>query len=133
MSEPNKMNRNKFLKIAGGLAIIPAGYLLYKMAEVSSAVPKRTIEAKNNFENGVIFNEDYILVKNNGKIKVFSPVCTHMRCNIITQRDGLLVCPCHGSRFDMDGNVVKGPATRNLDELTFSVKNDKIIIEIGTD
>lgn len=41
--------------------------------------------------------------------------CTHMGC-IPMLKQKVFVCPCHGSRFDLAGRVVKGvPAPRNLD------------------
>lgn len=51
-----------------------------------------------------------------GNYKAFSSVCTHQGCpvtRIIT--GGLMVCPCHGSRFSItDGSVLRGPATEPL-------------------
>lgn len=130
MEEQKKINRNKFLKIIMGIAALPAGYLLFKFASNSASGEKQIIEATVDFQNGVLVKEEYILVKNQDKIKVFSSNCTHRRCQINTVRDNQIVCPCHGSRFDLDGNVIKGPATRNLDELPFTVKGNKINIEI---
>ncbi|MDQ5883790.1 MAG: ubiquinol-cytochrome c reductase iron-sulfur subunit [Pseudomonadota bacterium] len=41
--------------------------------------------------------------------------CTHMGC-IPMLKQKAFVCPCHGSRFDLAGRVVKDvPAPRNLD------------------
>jgi Rieske [2Fe-2S] domain/FAD dependent oxidoreductase len=44
-----------------------------------------------------------------------SPRCTHQGC--VLRRDEALDtwdCPCHGSRFEMDGSVIQGPAKRSL-------------------
>src|SRR5262245_64548984 len=40
--------------------------------------------------------------------------CTHESCTITGFADSSYVCPCHGSRFDMSGRVVNGPATSAL-------------------
>ena len=36
--------------------------------------------------------------------------CTHEGCPVNPPVKGILTCPCHGSRFDLGGNVVRGPA-----------------------
>ena len=50
-----------------------------------------------------------------GEIHAVSAVCTHMDC-IVHWNDGERSwdCPCHGSRFTMDGEVLDGPAVENL-------------------
>ncbi|MBC8530309.1 FAD-dependent oxidoreductase [Gehongia tenuis] len=42
------------------------------------------------------------------------PVCTHMGCRLHETADHTFECPCHGSRFDADGEVIDGPANRPL-------------------
>src|SRR5574341_314751 len=41
-------------------------------------------------------------------------VCTHLGCLIHPQPDGGFACPCHGSLYTAEGQVVRGPATRPL-------------------
>jgi Rieske Fe-S protein len=41
--------------------------------------------------------------------------CTHLGCQpSLDPQTRLLICPCHGSRFDLQGRVLRGPATRPL-------------------
>ncbi|UOE48800.1 FAD-dependent oxidoreductase [Mucilaginibacter sp. SMC90] len=50
-----------------------------------------------------------------GTIHALSPVCTHMACIVNWNgEEKSWDCPCHGARFDVDGKVLTGPATRPL-------------------
>lgn len=52
-----------------------------------------------------------------GKEHQVSAVCTHMGCIVnFNNAEKSWDCPCHGSRFDVDGNVLHGPAVKNLEE-----------------
>ncbi|MCI0433465.1 MAG: ubiquinol-cytochrome c reductase iron-sulfur subunit [Gemmatimonadetes bacterium] len=42
-----------------------------------------------------------------------SPVCQHQGC-IVNIQGARLVCPCHGSTYDRDGSVLRGPTERPL-------------------
>ena len=42
-------------------------------------------------------------------------ICTHMGCPLVwNPEESTYECPCHGSRFDRDGQVLDGPAQKNL-------------------
>jgi cytochrome b6-f complex iron-sulfur subunit len=50
-----------------------------------------------------------------GGVYALSAVCTHLGCITRFRSDeNVIACPCHGSRFDLEGNVVHGPAPRPL-------------------
>lgn len=41
--------------------------------------------------------------------------CPHMKCNLIfNEKEKTWDCPCHSSRFDIDGNVIRGPSTLSI-------------------
>lgn len=49
------------------------------------------------------------------QVRVLSLQCTHLGCTVRWDDDAqLLVCPCHGSRFDDRGSVLEGPAKQAL-------------------
>jgi Rieske Fe-S protein len=59
-------------------------------------------------------------VKNGANLTVFSTTCSHLGCSVaINPADQSLDCPCHGSRFHLDGTVLHGPATAPLSHLTW--------------
>ncbi len=42
-------------------------------------------------------------------------ICTHGACTVAyVPQERLMECPCHGSRFGEDGQVLRGPAARPL-------------------
>jgi nitrite reductase/ring-hydroxylating ferredoxin subunit len=60
-------------------------------------------------------------------VKAYSAVCTHEGCTINDVQDGEMVCPCHGSRFQIsDGAVTRGPAKRRLDPVAITVVDGHI-------
>jgi len=51
----------------------------------------------------------------NWKLHIVSAVCTHMQCVVNwNQSEKTWDCPCHGSRFDINGKVIEGPALKAL-------------------
>jgi glycine/D-amino acid oxidase-like deaminating enzyme/nitrite reductase/ring-hydroxylating ferredoxin subunit len=54
----------------------------------------------------------------NGLLHTLSPVCTHAKCIVNwNQQEKSWDCPCHGARYDVDGNVLTGPATQGLQKI----------------
>jgi glycine/D-amino acid oxidase-like deaminating enzyme/nitrite reductase/ring-hydroxylating ferredoxin subunit len=53
-----------------------------------------------------------------GKLHCVSPVCTHMKCDVAWNGvERSWDCPCHGSRFTPDGEVLNGPAHEPLERI----------------
>ncbi len=67
------------------------------------------------------------VVKNQGKVVVWAQNCSHLGCSINFVPGGSVPdhpdtsfdCPCHGSRFHLDGSVLHGPAASPLSHLTW--------------
>jgi glycine/D-amino acid oxidase-like deaminating enzyme/nitrite reductase/ring-hydroxylating ferredoxin subunit len=53
-----------------------------------------------------------------GDTHAVSAVCSHLACLLgWNQAERSWDCPCHGSRFGIDGRVLQGPAVRDLEQL----------------
>jgi glycine/D-amino acid oxidase-like deaminating enzyme/nitrite reductase/ring-hydroxylating ferredoxin subunit len=70
-------------------------------------------------EAGVFFRSDGRTAAyrdDSGELHTVSARCTHLGCTV-RWNDGERSwdCPCHGSRFDIDGSVLHGPAVHPLD------------------
>ena len=60
------------------------------------------------------------VIKTGSNVVVFAQNCSHLGCSIAFNKDaGTFDCPCHGSRFHLDGTVLRGPAANPLSHLTW--------------
>lgn len=125
-----KKNRRIFLRITiasiVSLFILAWNKLTLNHLELMEKESKIFPFAKNKL---ISFYQKYIVV-NQKETTVLSAHCTHLGCTINKVVNGRLVCPCHGSEYDLEGNVVKGPAFKNLEEFPAQISNDGKQIEI---
>ena len=71
------------------------------------------------------------VVKNQGKLDVLAINCSHLGCSVaLNPNANTFDCPCHGSRFHLDGTVLRGPAQYPLSHLTWTQGQDASTIEV---
>jgi cytochrome b6-f complex iron-sulfur subunit len=60
-----------------------------------------------------------------------SPVCTHLGClvNWDANRQEFL-CPCHGAKYSMRGEIISGPQSRPLMQLPLRIENSKVYLGV---
>ena len=56
------------------------------------------------------------------QIHAVNPACTHIKCFVLwNSTEKSWDCPCHGSRFSFDGEVLVGPARKNLEAIQLGI------------
>lgn len=66
-------------------------------------------------------------------VAALSLVCTHLGC-VVKETGKGFECPCHGSKFDVNGKVTGGPAPRPLRWLAVSQAPDgNLIVDSATE
>lgn len=81
----------------------------------------RILKIPKDIPQGLSIKDEVILFKSEHELKIFSSRCTHLGCKINTIENGELICPCHGSKYNSNGEVVKGPSIKNLRSLDFEI------------
>ena len=79
-------------------------------------------------DGALVFSQERVaLMREGDTVYALDLVCTHLGCTVTVTSSGLS-CPCHGSRFDRQGRVLKGPADRTLRRLKVEERDG--IIEV---
>lgn len=81
----------------------------------------------NNGDNGVLLQR-----VSSTEIKALTAVCTHQGCivDLFSSDENNFGCPCHGSKFNLNGGVVQGPADAPLKTFSTTFENDLLTIFI---
>ena len=143
------MNRSKFIRTCCSTVIgIPLSASLLQGCE-SLLYAASTVES-----NGLIVAKSEFLI-NSKKVRKFVMVklesmdypiciyrtgmddyvaslmkCTHKFCEL-NVGGGMYSCPCHGSEFSVEGQVLEGPAVNNLKTFQITKDDENIYIQIG--
>lgn len=63
-------------------------------------------------------------------VHAVSLICTHLGCIVKPAAEGF-ECPCHGSRYNRQGEVTKGPAPRALPWLKVNSAGGQLVVDEG--
>jgi cytochrome b6-f complex iron-sulfur subunit len=120
-----KLARNGFLYLSGALTL---GGLLRFLDFEPNPAPKTEFDigpASNYPLNSrtLLSDPPSVLLHTENGFSALSLVCTHLGCGLENTSNGF-ACPCHGSRFDVDGRVIHGPADKPLQSLRVEVTDE---------
>jgi len=82
-----------------------------------SAWLKTHLPGDRTLTQGLKGDATYIIVKDDGSIADFglNAVCTHLGCVVPWNKaENKFKCPCHGSQYNDEGKVIRGPAPLSL-------------------
>ena len=83
-----------------------------KIKELSELAPGEAKVVKYEGDSIALYKDD------NGGLHAVNPACTHVNCIVgWNNAEQTWDCPCHGSRFSMDGEVLTAPARKDLEKI----------------
>ena len=133
MNKTPGVTRRDFLKLASSAILTVAGLLglggLFRFLDAQTEPSPQT-----DFDLGspdkypldsrtVLPDVPALLVHSQAGFSALSLVCTHLGCTVEAKPEGF-ACPCHGSRFDPNGKVTRGPADQPLHSLRVEITPD---------
>jgi cytochrome b6-f complex iron-sulfur subunit len=72
-----------------------------------------------------------VVLHNASGFTALSLVCPHLGCTVALEPEGY-ACPCHGSRFNLDGSVQNGPASQPMETLSVvETSEGQLILHAG--
>jgi len=78
--------------------------------------PPREVRISRKIVPGeFIVEPEFVLFQNENGPTAISRTCTHLGCRInYLPEEKIFLCPCHQSRFSIQGKYISGPARKNL-------------------
>lgn len=68
---------------------------------------------------GYVISNNVIIINTGSEYVALSDICTHVGCALLYDSSTkTLPCLCHGSLFNTNGTVLRGPATTSLQKFT---------------
>jgi len=129
------LTRRAVLKLSLGLSGVLSLFGLVKFLGYQSAplqpvrfTLKTPAEYAEGSVTGVPEARAYIARDAKG-LYAISAVCTHLGCTVNKANENF-ECPCHGSKYNGGGYVLKGPATAPLARLELTLSSDgKVVVD----
>lgn len=154
-SENDSVSRRAFLKTAGSVALFAAmgitlpgcgsdsessniigptngnsGFTVAGNTVTVDLTKDDAAPLASNGAWGLIIAAQTLVVNVDGTFRAFTSICTHTGCDRNwNYSNQLFTCTCHGSRFNNRGEVVQGPANRNLREFTVTRNGNVLTIQ----
>jgi Rieske Fe-S protein len=120
-----KVSTNSLLAISGLLGI--GGLIRYLSYQFDPTPPSEfDIGPAINYPINsriVVAHVPAIIIHDEDGLRALSLTCSHLGC-AVEERNFGFECPCHSSRYDPNGTVLKGPSTSDLRKLRLTKSED---------
>ncbi len=123
-------------KLGGTLLAAAAGWTTYEsLRPLASAASGATINLGDPStyqpETATYISQGRLFVAHTGtELYALSQKCPHLGCRVpFCDSSGRFECPCHGSKYDLGGEWVEGPAPRGMDRYALKVDAGKLIVD----
>jgi menaquinol-cytochrome c reductase iron-sulfur subunit len=155
MTEEQRTDRRNFLVmsiyglgafIGAALAVPAAVYLLWpprpkkemewveagSLTPLQPKVPEEMTFRRNRADGWKITSEKataWVVKMSQKDVIAFVPQCPHLGCAYHWEvQNQEFLCPCHASRFSLEGDVISGPSPRPLDRYEVKVDGEKLLL-----
>jgi cytochrome b6-f complex iron-sulfur subunit len=123
-------------KIGGAALLVAAGWTAFESLRPLGASSKGAVidlgdPANYPPESATYVIEGRLFVANaSGHLFALSQKCPHLGCRVpFCDSSGRFECPCHGSKFDLGGEWIEGPAPRGMDRYELSLENGTLVVD----
>jgi len=73
----------------------------------------------------------YLVRTGDQDVRALQSTCTHLGCRTSYDRKSkLILCPCHGGVFDVEGHVVSGPPPAPLPTLSTRIEDGHVLVQV---
>ena len=131
------LSRRDFLKLATAALLTASGLLglggLFRFLDFETEPPRKTefdlgpASAYPIGSHTLLADIPAVLFHHEYGFSALSLVCTHLDCTVEEEANGF-DCPCHGSRYDENGKVLRGPTQESLHSLRVETTDDGRLI-----
>ncbi len=151
------VTRRSFISVSAGIAGCSAlalglescgiGSLLYSSGDIPVTKGSAVIDLKNEqllntiggavkkrFESLNNGNVILIIRTDENTFGAFSAQCTHWGAEVNPPKNGVIVCPFHGSRFsEENGEVIEGPASMPLNRFLVEWNSEAATVTLSNE
>ena len=146
IEKPTQTRRHFLTKLWMGLGILALAefvaviiaFIRPGKSRTKQAKPETVVEAGHvdRFPLGSVTafvrGRFYLCRLEDGGFLALSSKCTHLGCTIPwMDKEKRFACPCHGSTFDITGEVINPPAPRALDTYNLFIENNMVKVDTG--
>lgn len=105
------------------------GFVMYRAVRRADGTAKYPVPAADGAT--IDTDNEVILVRTGGKVIAFALSCPHQRAMLrIKGGDTAFLCPKHKSEYKIDGEYIRGRATRSMDRRAITKEGTDVIVDL---
>ena len=129
------IDRRKFMKYLGILVGLVTTSPVRLARAKSVALPLEKVKQLQSSGGSVILkvkDKEVLFIRDTDTtVRALDPACTHKGCKVAFKKEeNRIECPCHQSAFDLEGKLLRGPASRDLKNYGARLEENQVIFSM---